>query len=100
MADDDLRNKLRSEGTESLFGDFAAPEDLGFSEPERPGAASPRRMAYDTADERPTKRRQSGFMGLTPQQRMILSFFLFLDVSVLGCLCLFAIGAIQPPFLQ
>jgi hypothetical protein len=35
---------------------------------------------------------------MTPQQRMILSVFLFLDVSVLGCVCLLALGAIVPPF--
>ncbi len=35
-----------------------------------------------------------GFMGLSPQQGMLLSIFLFLDVAVLGCLILFALGAI------
>ena len=33
--------------------------------------------------------------GMTAQQRMILSIFLFLDVAVVGCLMLLAIGAIQ-----
>jgi hypothetical protein len=32
---------------------------------------------------------------LTPQQRMLLSIFLFLDIAVLGCFLLLAIGAIS-----
>jgi hypothetical protein len=32
---------------------------------------------------------------LTPRQRMLLSIFLFLDVAVLGCFLLLAIGAIS-----
>jgi len=34
-------------------------------------------------------------LGMTPQQRMILSIFLFLDVTILGFLILIAIGAIS-----
>jgi hypothetical protein len=34
------------------------------------------------------------FLGLTPQQRMILAIFLFLDISVLGCLILVAFDVI------
>lgn len=33
-------------------------------------------------------------LGLTAPQRMILSIFLFLDVAVLGCMCLIALGRI------
>jgi hypothetical protein len=36
-----------------------------------------------------------GFLGMTPQQSMLLSIFLFLDVAVLGCLILIALGAIK-----
>ena len=36
-----------------------------------------------------------GFLGMTPQQSMLLSIFLFLDVAVLGCLILIAVGAIK-----
>ena len=36
-----------------------------------------------------------GFLGMTPQQSMLLSIFLFLDVAILGCLILIAVGAIK-----
>ncbi|HEC22224.1 MAG TPA: hypothetical protein ENI95_04835 [Chloroflexi bacterium] len=45
--------------------------------------------------ERKRRSRSSTFLGLTPQQRMVLSIFLFLDVAVLGFLLLLAIGAIS-----
>jgi hypothetical protein len=32
--------------------------------------------------------------GLTPQQRFILSLMLFLNVVVIGCMCLVALGRI------
>jgi len=41
---------------------------------------------------RPVKPRRRG---MTPQQRMILAVFLFLDVAILGFLILLVIGAIQ-----
>jgi hypothetical protein len=97
MVDDDLRGTFRSDD-DSLFGDFAAPEELGFGEPDRPGFGDSLSMGYEEPDER-RARRSSSRTGLTAQQRMILSIFLFLDVSMLGCLCLLAIGAIQPPFM-
>ncbi len=96
MVDDDLRGTFRSED-DSLFGDFAAPEELGFGEPDRPGFGDSLSMGYEEPGERRTQGRSR--TGLTAQQRMILSIFLFLDVSMLGCLCLLAIGAIQPPFM-
>ena len=34
-------------------------------------------------------------MGMTAQQRMVLSIFLFLDVAAIGCMLLIAIGAVQ-----
>jgi hypothetical protein len=42
------------------------------------------------------KKKSSGFMGLSPFQSMILSVFLFLDISVMGLMMLVAIGAIAP----
>lgn len=33
--------------------------------------------------------------GLTPQQRMILSIFLFVDIAILGCILLVLTGAIR-----
>jgi hypothetical protein len=56
-------------------------------------------LALDDLLEEEAPRRERGrFLGMTAQQRMILSVFLFLDVSVLGCVCLLALGAIVPPF--
>jgi hypothetical protein len=55
----------------------------------------------DLADEpEPGRRRRrvassSKPGALTPQQRMLLSIFLFLDIAVLGCFLLLAIGAIS-----
>ncbi len=36
-------------------------------------------------------------LGLTPAQRLVLSVFLFLDVSVIGCMLLLALGRINIP---
>lgn len=33
--------------------------------------------------------------GLTPAQRLVLSVFLFLDVTVIGCMLLLALGRIN-----
>jgi hypothetical protein len=35
--------------------------------------------------------------GLSPAQRMLLSVFLFLNVTIIGCLCLIALGRVQLP---
>jgi hypothetical protein len=61
----------------------------GFEEEET--KAAPARTA------RKGKAKSSGrrAAGMTPQQRMILSIFLFLDVAVLGCAILFALGVIS-----
>lgn len=101
MVDDDFRSTTRrGEDEEPLFGDFAAPEELGFGGPESPIFGDALESGYEEPRRRRRgRRRQGGFLGLTAQQRMILSIFLFLDVSMLGCLCLLAIGAISPPFL-
>ena len=42
-----------------------------------------------------TKKRSGLFLGMGPMERMVLSVFLFLDVSVLGCLILVALGKIN-----
>lgn len=36
------------------------------------------------------------FLGLTPTQRFILAVLLFLDVALLGCMCLVMTGRIAP----
>ncbi len=53
----------------------------------QPKTAKPRRRRRAAA--------RTGAFGMTPQQQMILSIFLFLDVSVLGLLILLVIGAIS-----
>lgn len=101
MVDDDLKGTSRGENEDTLFGDFAAPEELGFGGPERSGFNDSLSMGYEEPGQgRSRRRRRSGIMGMGAQQRMILSIFLFLNVSLLGCLCLLAIGAIQPPFMR
>ena len=99
------------------FADFADPADLGFGDSGVAGAGASEDFGaaffddFDSGVEeaaakpsrgkkrgRPKQRRAgggAGFLGLTPQQRMVLSIFLFLDVSVLGCLILVAIGAVN-----
>jgi hypothetical protein len=58
------------------------PEDDLVDEPE---SKSRRRRAAASSKPR----------AFTPQQRMLLSIFLFLDIAVLGCFLLLAIGAIS-----
>ena len=36
------------------------------------------------------------FLGLTPTQRFILALLLFLDVALLGCMCLVMTGRVAP----
>jgi hypothetical protein len=58
--------------------------------------AVPSSRAVPQPTARPRSRRSGGMLlGMTPQQRMILSIFLFLDVTILGFLILIAIGAIS-----
>jgi hypothetical protein len=65
----------------------------GFRFGRQPSISS-RAVPQPTARRRP--RRSGGMLlGMTPQQRMILSIFLFLDVTILGFLILIAIGAIS-----
>ncbi len=90
----------------SLGGPPAAPSsagsplDLGlegFDKP-APAPAAPEKKAKAQAKKKPKPKRRPGkFLGMSPQQRMVLSIFLFLDVAVLGCLILFAAGSIGLP---
>jgi hypothetical protein len=119
--DDDLRSLFGSEKEEDEpFGTFTDPADLGFEDSNSRAASLSDVPAFPSFDDyggpsaeaapvaaggkpraRSRPRRQSGggstVLGMTPQQRMILSIFLFLDVSVLGCLILVSIGAISLP---
>ncbi len=54
-----------------------------------------KRSAPARAAAAPRKPRRRPAKGMTPQQRMLLSIFLFLDVAVLSALLLLTIGAIQ-----
>ena len=66
------------------FGDsdFGDPVGLGFDDLTMASAAQPSERLI---------------LGMTAQQRAVLSVFLFLDVSVLGCVCLLALGRIAIP---
>jgi hypothetical protein len=59
--------------------------------------AKPAKEARPKSAPKPKTKSASGgaFLGMTPQQSMLLSIFLFLDVAVLGCLILIALGAIK-----
>ncbi len=61
-------------------------------EPKKPAAAKPKASAK--AKKGRSIAVPKNFLGLTPQQRMILSIALFLDISVLGCLILIAFDVI------
>ncbi len=49
----------------------------------------------------PSKKKQPGLLGilqgLSPQQRLILAVLFFLDVILLGCMCLVMTGRVVPP---
>jgi hypothetical protein len=63
-------------------------------------AASPFDEELSTLDEEEKARRVSSgkILGLTSPQRLVLALMLFLNVAVLGCLCLVATGSISLPF--
>lgn len=42
--------------------------------------------------------KEKPLLGLTAMQRFVLALMLFLNVAVLGCLCLMATGAFNLPF--
>jgi hypothetical protein len=69
--------------------------DIPASAPPAPiKAGKPARSAVPKRRPAPGASR-GNFLGLTPQQRMLLSIFLFMDVGVLGCLILIAVGALK-----
>jgi hypothetical protein len=94
----------RSSGTADVF-DFGDPFGLpDFDQPTVSGpapvapAASPRSAPSPTKRGKKRTRRagaKPGFLGMTAQQRMVLSIFMFLDVAVLGLFVLLALGAIN-----
>jgi hypothetical protein len=97
----------RSAGADDFdFGDpFGLPD---FDQPTISGpapiapAASPRSAASPArkAAKRKSVRRtgaKTGFLGMTAQQRMVLSIFMFLDIAVLGLFVLLAFEAIKIP---
>lgn len=87
-----------------ILDDVPPPDDDPFAvmtpAPEPPQAAptaaakKPVRAPKATAQQAP-RAGSRGFLGMTPQQRMILSIFFFLDGAVLGFLILYALGAIS-----
>lgn len=108
--DDDL-NALRGAGPsneDDFFSSFeSSPADTMPSSPtggsssldifDQPSAPpAPVKKAKAPAKKK-AKRRSGEFLGMPPQQRMILSIFLFLDVAVLGVLILIAAGSIALP---
>lgn len=108
---DDLRDPQppedEGEGADFLPEDDPLLADLpGFDEPFDEPAEEPTVPHFDAGPRfgdniaeptlRPARARQP-FLGMTPQQRAVLSIFLFLDVSVLGCVLLIAAGAVSIP---
>lgn len=56
-------------------------------------------MAEEREESLETKGSARGaFKSLSPQQRFFLALMLFLNVAVLGCLCLLATNRIALPF--
>ncbi|MGF1507305.1 MAG: hypothetical protein GYB64_14335 [Chloroflexi bacterium] len=114
MMDDDLRALLGDDSDdEDLFSAFddpsttsgrAARDDLLGMTDDRPdwvdtvpaAPPQPEQAPRSGRQNKPRRRRSgSGFLGMTPFQRMVLSIFLFLDVSVIGFMLLIALGKIQ-----
>jgi hypothetical protein len=73
---DDLDN-LRERSVASPFD-----EEVGTLEDEERRARGPERK----------------ILGLNAAQRLVLALMLFLNVAVLGCLCLVATGTVSLPF--
>ncbi|GAB4477671.1 MAG: hypothetical protein Kow00124_21120 [Anaerolineae bacterium] len=81
---------LAGYGGEQFAEEEAAPAPA--SRPQRPGPLS---RAIETGGPVGALATRGLLFGLTPQQRMILSIFLFIDVSLVSCLMLIMIGAIR-----
>lgn len=117
--DDDLMSLGGGEmGDDDPFGGFSDPADLDFGDtpsaedsgevpdwlqelsrpepvstaPAKQTVAAPKKAV---AKPQPKKRKARSSGGITPQQRMILSIFLFLDVAVIGCALLIGLGVIN-----
>lgn len=102
----DAPEPSRTSGRDEFdFGDpFGLPD---FDEPTISGPAPVAPAASPAAAPSPAKKAakskkrtrragaKAGFLGMTAQQRMVLSIFMFLDVAVLGLFILLAIGAIN-----
>lgn len=50
----------------------------------------------DELGERPAAGLSGILMGLAPWQRFVLALLLFLDVALLGCMCLVMTGRVVP----
>lgn len=50
----------------------------------------------DELGERPSSGLSGILMGLAPWQRFVLALLLFLDVALLGCMCLVMTGRVVP----
>jgi hypothetical protein len=50
-----------------------------------------------TVDDVVTQEKRSPFLGLTPIQRMLLSFMLLFMVCIFGSICLLVFGKVVPP---
>jgi hypothetical protein len=121
IVDDDLKSLRGGEmGDDDLFGGFSDPADLDFggtpstedsgevpdwvqelsrpepasTAPAKQTVAAPKKTAAKPKPK-PKKRKARSSGGITPQQRMILSIFLFLDVAVIGCALLIGLGVIN-----
>lgn len=59
---------------------------------EEPGDSSQDQPQSKKTSASPRKRRNARFLGMTPQQRFILTTMLFLTVCVMGFLAMFVLG--------
>ena len=80
-------NDLRDFSDEPLYEDEAS--DL-FKEPE--GVETPTVEAEAPARKAKKKRRNKNFLGMTAQQRFILSVMVMLTVCMVGTLAMFVLG--------
>jgi hypothetical protein len=93
-SDDDFFSSFESSSAETMTGGTPAGGSGSldvFDQPSPPAAPAKRAKA---PAKKKAKKRSGEFLGMSPQQRMILSIFLFLDVAVLGVLILIAAGSI------
>ncbi len=76
-------------------GHRLAEEEAAPAPAPRPRRPDPLSRAIETGGPVGTLATPGLLFGLTPQQRMILSIFLFIDISLVSCLVLIMIGAIR-----